>query len=121
MGDNERADWQGVGESFRTLGKLLKTHALEAGDAVRTVGAEADGVVAGVTATLKGALAEFDDTTTDPEVRAATKAATARFLDALKVELTGGTETPEGSADSTTAPDAEPAVDEPPKAVEPGE
>jgi hypothetical protein len=56
------------------------------------------------------AVAKLDETTTDPEIGRATRAATARLLDAIKAELTGG-----GTDDP--APPADPA---PPKPIEPG-
>ncbi|MBK9739918.1 MAG: hypothetical protein IPO93_10465 [Actinobacteria bacterium] len=113
MADSERADWQGVGASFRTLGNLLKQHAVETGEAVRASGGQAEkNVVDDVTAGFKTVLAKFDEATTDPETSAAAKDATAKFLDAIKAELTGGGTTPE-------APPAEPKADEPPKPIEP--
>ena len=114
MADSERADWQGVGASFRTLGNLLKQHAVETGEAVRASGGQAEkNVVDDVTAGFKTVLAKFDEATTDPETSAAAKDATAKFLDAIKVELTGGA----ASADQGE-PDAPSAEDQPPKAVE---
>jgi hypothetical protein len=50
----------------------------------------------------------LDATTTDPEVGAAVKDTTNKFLDALKVTLTGG-----------DSPAPEPPADEPIKQVEP--
>ncbi len=117
MADSDHADWQGVGASFRTLGKRLKEHALDAGDAMRSARTEADGgPVEEVTSALKAAMAKLDETTTDPDVAAATKDATARLLDAVKAELTG-----EGRADPGEEPTADaPPEGEPPKSVEPG-
>ena len=113
MADSDRADWQGVGDAFRLLGSRLKKHAVETGEAVRAAGSEAEhNVVDDVTSAFKIALAKLDETTTDPETSSAAKDATAKFLDAIKAELTGGGTPP-------TAPDADaPGEPEPPKAVE---
>jgi len=110
--DSERADWQGVGASFRILGRRLKEHAVDAGGAISAANAQAEpGVVDQVGAALKTALAKLDETTTDPEVGAATRDATARLLDAIKAELTGvGAATPPSEPPPT-------GEEEPPKAV----
>jgi hypothetical protein len=101
MADSDRADWQGVGASFRTLGARLKEHAVGAGDAMRSARTEADGgAVEEVTSALKAAMAKLDQTTTDPDVAAATRDATARLLDAIKAELTG-----EGRPGTTQLPE----------------
>ena len=114
MTESEHADWQGVGASFRTLGNRLKKHALDTGEAGRASGGQAESnVVDDVTSAFKAAFAKIDETTTDPETAAAAKDATAKFLDAIKVELTGGA----ASADQGE-PDAPSAEDQPPKAVE---
>jgi hypothetical protein len=85
-----RADWQGVGESFRTLGRRLKDHAVDAGDAISAANADAQGgVMDQVSAAFTAAVSKLDETTTDPQVGAATRQATARLLDAIKFELTG--------------------------------
>jgi hypothetical protein len=111
MVENEtgHADWQGVGESFRSLGRRLKEHAVEAGDAISTANAQAaDGVVDQVGAAFTTAVSRLDAATTDPEVGAATREATARLLDAIKFELTGiGPEGPRspGSGVDTLPPD----------------
>jgi hypothetical protein len=124
MAEIERADWQAVGASFRTLGKRLKEHAVDAGGAMRTARTETEGnAVDEVTAALKAAMTKLDATTTDPEVAAATRDATAKFLDAVKAELTGG-----GRSGTEEAPpaggepggDAGPGADGPPKPIEPG-
>jgi hypothetical protein len=107
--DEGRADWQGVGDAFRTLGQRLKGHAVDAGGKISAANEQADGVADQVTSAVKAAVAKLDETSTDPEVAAATKDATARLLDAIKAELTGGPAAPA------------PAEPEPPKAVEPGE
>ena len=104
-----RADWQGVGASFRTLGQRLKGHAVEAGGAISAANDQAAGGVADqVGAAFKAAVAKLDETTTDPDVAAATKDATAKLLDAIKAELTGG---------PTPPPAPEP---DPPAPIEPG-
>ncbi len=85
-----KADWQGVGASFRSLGDRLKGHAVEAGGAVSSANDQSAGsVMDQVSAVFKTAIAKLDETTTDPEVGAATKDATAKLLDAIKAELTG--------------------------------
>ena len=106
-----QADWQGVGASFRTLGQRLKGHAVEAGGAISAANDQAAGGVADqVGAAFKAAVAKLDETTTDPEVAAATKDATAKLLDAIKAELTGG----------PTPPPPPPAEPDPPAPIEPG-
>jgi hypothetical protein len=106
-----RADWQGVGASFRTLGRKLKDHAVDAGGAISAANDPAAGTTRDqVTAVFTTAIAKLDETATDPEVGAATRDATARLLDAIKAELTG-----EGPAGDPPSPDADP-----PKQVEPG-
>ena len=117
MADNDRADWQGVGASFRTLGMRLKEHAVDAGDAMRSARTQtAGGPVDEVTNALKAAMAKIDETSTDPDVAAAAKDATARLLDAVKAELTG-----EGRTEPAPGPTADAPPDEaPPKPVESG-
>ncbi len=91
-----KADWQGVGASFRSLGDRLKGHAVEAGGAVSSANDQSAGsVMDQVSAVFKTAIAKLDETTTDPEVGAATKDATAKLLDAIKAELTGDKPTPD--------------------------
>lgn len=88
MSGSDTADWQGVGDAFRALGRQLKDHAVGSSDAVRAATDATDGgVVDGLTAALKAGLAGLDATTTDPEVAAAAKQATVRFLDAVTAEL----------------------------------
>lgn len=108
--DEGRADWQGVGDAFRTLGQRLKGHAVDAGGKISAANEQADGVADQVTSAVKAAVAKLDETSTDPEVAAATKNATARLLDAIKAELTG----------ESAPPNPPPAEPEAPKAVEPG-
>lgn len=86
---DERADWQGVGESFRTLGRQLKDRAVDAGGAVREANDQAEGAMEKVTAAFKTAIDKLDETSTDPQVTQSAKRATARLLDAIKAELTG--------------------------------
>lgn len=101
----ERADWQGVGTSFRDLGRRLGERASAAGGAISAAnGASPGGPMDRINAAFSAAVAQLDATTTDPEIGAATRTATARLLDAIKVELTG----------STTMPD------DPPAALDPG-
>jgi hypothetical protein len=107
-----KADWQGVGDSFRVLGRRLKDHAVGAGDAISSANDGTSGsALDQVSAVFTAAVAKLDETATDPEVGAATRNATARLLDAIKAELTGETSNPNG-----------PAPDEPgpPEQVEPG-
>jgi hypothetical protein len=113
MTDNhpENADWQGVGASFRALGRRLKERAVDAGGAVSAATDQASGgVLDQMSAAFTTAVAKLDATTTDPEVGRATREATARLLDAIKVELTGG---------DPRDDDPPPADPEPPKPVGP--
>jgi hypothetical protein len=113
MADSDRADWQGVGASFRTLGNRLKQHAVETGEAVKAAGGQAEStIVDDVTSGFKAVMTKLEETTTDPETTAAAKDATAKFLDAIKAELTGG-----GAAEPPKPDDATPEPG-PPKAVE---
>jgi hypothetical protein len=107
----EKADWQGVGESFRSLGRQLKDRAVDAGTAISTANTQAtSGIVDQVSTAFTTAIAKLDETTTDPEIGRATRTATARLLDAIKAELTGG-----------VTDDAEPPADPgPAKPIEPG-
>ncbi|MEI6361867.1 MAG: hypothetical protein WCP95_07005 [Actinomycetes bacterium] len=108
MGD--KADWQGVGDSLKKLGATLTGHATDGTEKVKAASGDAGpGAVDQVKAGGKAAVDKFDETTKDPEVGAALKDATNKFLDAVKVSLTGG-DTP------ATEPSAEP---EPPKPIEP--
>lgn len=86
---DEKADWQGVGESFRTLGRQLKGKAVDAGGAVKEANEQAEGAMEKVTAAFKTAIDKLDETSTDPQVTQSAKRATARLLDAIKAELTG--------------------------------
>jgi hypothetical protein len=103
---SEKADWQGVGESFRTLGRQLKVRAVDAGGAVREANEQAEGTMDKVTAAFKTAIDKLDETTTDPQVTQSTRDATARLLDAIKAELTG--EGPEQRPEADKRPDGGP-------------
>ena len=106
-----KADWQGVGDSFRSLGRQLKEHAVDAGTAISAANTQAaSGIADQVSTAFTTAIAKLDETTTDPEIGRATRTATARLLDAIKAELTGG----------DTDDDAPPADPGPPKPIEPG-
>ncbi len=107
----DKADWQGVGDSFRTLGRQLKERAVDAGTSISAANEKAtNGVMDQVSTAFTTAVAKLDETTTDPEIGRATRTATARLLDAIKAELTGGGPTePEPPADPV-----------PPKPLEPG-
>ncbi len=102
-----KADWAGVGESFRTLGRQLSGRAKSAKDDITSATGEAEGAADQVGAAFKTAVDNLDATTTDPEVRAATRTATAKLLDAIKAELTG---------EPRTTP---PQTPQPPKQIEP--
>jgi hypothetical protein len=104
----EKADWKSVGASLKTLGDKLSAHANEGSEQVKAAASEATTTTDKATAGAKAAVAKLDATTTDPEVGAAVKDTTNKFLDALKVTLTGG-----------DAPAPEPPADEPIKQVEP--
>ena len=106
-----KADWQGVGDSFRSLGRHLKEHAVDAGTAISAANTQAaSGIADQVSTAFTTAIAKLDETTTDPEIGRATRTATARLLDAIKAELTGG-----------DTDDADPPADPgPPKPIEPG-
>jgi hypothetical protein len=89
-----KADWAGVGDSFRTLGRHLSGKAKSAGGAISSATSEAEGAADQVGAAFKSAVDSLDATTTDPEVKAATRTATAKLLDAIKAELTGEPRSP---------------------------
>ncbi len=89
----------------------MKDRAVDAGTAISAANDQAtSGVVEQVSTAFTTAIAKLDETTTDPEIGRATRTATARLLDAIKAELTGGD--PEA-----TDPPADPG---PPKPIEPG-
>ena len=104
------ADWQGVGDSLKDLGRKLKGHADNAQETLKSSTADSTGVVDQVGTVFKVGLASFDETVTDPEVSAAAKGATGRFLDALKAQL--GADEPAANPDVTppavTSDDGEP-------------
>jgi hypothetical protein len=89
---SSQADWQGVGDSIKDLGKKLKEHADEAQDAIKSSSAPLTGVAEQVGAVLKTGIAKLDEAANDPAVGAAARGATGKFLDALKAQL--GAETP---------------------------
>ncbi len=96
--DNQ-ADWRGVGDSIKDLGKKLKEHADDAQDAIKSSSAPLTGVAEQVSAVFKTGIAKLDEAATDPAVGAAARGATGKFLDALKAQL--GTDKP--SADKPNA------------------
>jgi hypothetical protein len=100
-GERATADWAGVGEAFRSLGRHLSGHAQQAGDAVSSATGNAEGAVDQVKAGFTAAVDHIDATSTDPAVGKAARDATARLLDAIKAELTGEPRT--GGADSGAA------------------
>lgn len=105
-GNRASADWAGVGESFRNLGRHLSGKARSAGDAISSATGEAEGAADQVGAAFKSAVDSLDETTSDPEVKEATRTATAKLLDAIKAELTGEPRSPKPP--------------EPPQQLEPG-
>lgn len=111
-GKISQADWQGVGESVKDLGRKLKEHANEAQDAIKTTSAPLSGVAAQVGAVFKTGMAKLDETVTDPAVGAAARGVAGKFLDALKVQL--GADQPAESAPKNPEPASEQLVDENP-------
>jgi hypothetical protein len=110
----EKADWKGVGDSLKTLGDRLSTHATEGSAVVKEASTQAGpGAVDQAKAGGKAALDKFDEATRDPEVGTALKDATNKFLDAVKVTLTGGDAAP------AEPPSPEPPKVEPPKVERP--
>jgi hypothetical protein len=106
---SDRADWQGVAASFRTLGLQLKVRAVDAGSAISAANDQAArGVVDQVSTAFTTAIAKLDETTTDPEIGRATRTATARLLDAIKAELTGGSTDDDPPADTVPPTPIEP-------------
>ena len=105
-----QADWQGVGESVKDLGRKLKEHANEAQDAIKTTSAPLSGVAAQVGAVFKTGMAKLDETVTDPAVGAAARGVAGKFLDALKAQI--GAEQPVESAAKKPEPEAEQSVSE---------
>jgi hypothetical protein len=109
---SEKADWKGVGDSLKSLGAKLSAHATEGSEQVKSAAGEAgESVVDQTKAGAKAALGKFDETTKDPDVSSAVKDTTNKFLDALKVQLTGG-DAPTAGSESDHDP-------EPPKPIEP--
>ena len=107
--NNSGADWQGVGNSLKDLGRKLKGHADTAQETLKSSTSDSTGVVDQVGTVFKVGLASFDRTVTDPAVSAAAKGATGKFLDALKTQL-GADEpatTPEVTPPTVTSDDDE--------------
>ena len=105
------ADWQGVGESVKDLGRKLKEHADEAQDAIKTTSAPLSGVAAQLGAVFKTGMAKLDETVTDPAVGAAARGVAGKFLDALKAQL--GADQPVESAATKDEPNGEGPQDGP--------
>ena len=84
---SSQADWQGVGDSVKELGRKLKEHASDAQDAIKSTSAPLSGVAAQVGVVFKTGLAKLDETVSDPAIGTAARGATGKFLDALKVQL----------------------------------
>ncbi len=104
---SSQADWQGVGDSVKELGRKLKEHASDAQDAIKSTSAPLSGVAAQVGVVLKTGLAKLDETVSDPAIGTAARGATGKFLDALKVQL-GAAQPAESSAEKP-----EPAAEKP--------
>jgi hypothetical protein len=105
-----QADWQGVGESVKDLGRKLKEHANEAQDAIKTTSAPLSGVAAQVGAVFKTGMAKLDETVTDPAVGAAARGVAGKIQDSLKAQI--GAEQPVESAAKKPEPEAEQSVSE---------
>ena len=127
---SSQADWQGVGDSVKELGRKLKEHASDAQDAIKSTSAPLSGVAAQVGVVLKTGLAKLDETVSDPAIGTAARGATGKFLDALKVQLGAAqpaepsAEKPESSAEKPepSAEKPEPSAEKPePAGVQPGD
>jgi len=113
---SSQADWQGVGDSVKELGRKLKEHASDAQDTIKTTSAPLSGVAAQVGVVFKTGLAKLDETVSDPAIGAAARGATGKFLDALKVQL-GAAQPAESSAEKP-----EPSAEKPePAGGQPGD
>jgi hypothetical protein len=110
MGD--KADWKGVGDSLKSFADKLSAHADEGTEQVKAAAGEASTTTDKAKVGAKAAVTKFDETTKDPEVGAALKDTTNKFLDALKVTLTGGDQPPVTPTDEDTG-------EESPKPIEP--
>ena len=114
---NSQADWRGVGDSIKDLGKKLKVHADDAQDAIKSSSAPLTGVAEQVGAVFKTGIAKLDEAATDPAVGAAARGATGKFLDALKAQLGAdkpSADTPAPVTGEDTARDTtEPATEQP--------
>ena len=121
---SSQADWQGVGDSVKELGRKLKEHASDAQDAIKSTSAPLSGVAAQVGVVFKTGLAKLDETVSDPAIGTAARGATGKFLDALKVQL-GAAQPAEPSAAQpaeSSAEKPEPSADKPePAGVQPGD
>jgi hypothetical protein len=120
---SSQADWQGVGDSVKELGRKLKEHASDAQDAIKSTSAPLSGVAAQVGVVFKTGLAKLDETVSDPAIGTAARGATGKFLDALKVQL-GAAQPAESSAEKPepSAEKPEPSADKPePAGVQPGD
>jgi hypothetical protein len=114
---SSQADWRGVGDSIKDLGKKLKEHADNAQDAIKSSSAPLSGVAEQVGAAFKTGIAKLDETVTDPAVGAAARGATGKFLDALKAQL--GADQPAQSTGEAAASDPDETVSEQPADAEP--
>jgi hypothetical protein len=114
---SSQADWQGVGDSIKDLGKKLKEHADDASDAIKSSSAPLSGVAEQVGAVFKTGIAKLDETVTDPAVGAAARGATGKFLDALKAQL--GADQPDQATKETAASDPAETASELPADTEP--
>lgn len=109
---DSQADWRGVGDSIKDLGKKLKEHADDAQNAIKSSSAPLTGVAEQVGAVFKTGIAKLDEAATDPAVGAAARGATGKFLDALKAQL--GADKPAPVTGEDTARDTtEPATEQP--------
>lgn len=120
---SSQADWQGVGDSVKELGRKLKEHASDAQDAIKSTSAPLSGAAAQLGVVFKTGLAKLDETVSDPAIGTAARGATGKFLDALKVQL-GAAQPAESSADKpeSSAEKPESSADKPgPAGVQPGD
>lgn len=110
-----KADWKSVGDSLKVLGDRISAHASDGTAKTKAATSEAGpGAVDQAKAGGKAALDSFDEATKDPEVGAALKDTTNKFLDAVKVTLTGGDVEAPKAEDPPPRPE-EPQQVEPPK------
>ena len=109
---SSQADWQGVGDSVKELGRKLKEHASDAQDAIKSTSAPLSGVAAQVGVVLKTGLAKLDETVSDPAIGTAARGATGKFLDALKVQL-GAAQPAESAAEKPEPAGVQPGDENP--------